>query len=304
MSGNNVFKGVVLVALGASSYGMLATFVKLAYADVSSQGLHYTPAEVIAAQFVIGIFVVLLLNAFQKYQNNGQVAKASALEIKNLMLVGTSTGLTSIFYYLAVMYIPVSIGIVLLMQSVWMGVFLEAILEKKLPSKLKLFSVLIVLIGTLLATNVISNEGSLDWRGVVLGVLAAASFTTTMFAANKVALSISSVQRSLYMLLGGIIVVLVFALFTQKTPFNYDIFYKWGILIALFGTIIPPILMNSGFPQTGIGLGSIVSSLELPVSVTMAYFLLHEQVLLVQWFGIILIITAIVLMNIKVKPKL
>jgi len=30
---NNVLKGVFLVALGATSYGMLATFVKLAYKD-------------------------------------------------------------------------------------------------------------------------------------------------------------------------------------------------------------------------------------------------------------------------------
>jgi drug/metabolite transporter (DMT)-like permease len=40
-----------------------------------------------------------------------------------------------------------------------------------------------------------------------------------------------------------------------------------------------------------------VSALELPVSVMMAYFLLHEQVVLVQWIGIILIVLAIVLMN-------
>jgi drug/metabolite transporter (DMT)-like permease len=303
MFGNKVLKGVLLVALGASSYGMLATFVKLAYSDVSSQGLHYTPAEVIVAQFVIGIFVVLLLNFFQKNRKKNQVVKASATDIKKLMLVGTSTGLTSIFYYLAVKYIPVSIGIVLLMQTVWMGVLLEAILEKKSPSKIKLFSVFIVLIGTLLATNVITNTVTLDWRGIVLGLLAAASFTTTMFAANKVALSISSLQRSLYMLFGGIVVVFIFAFLTQKTPFNFDIFYRWGILIALFGTIIPPILLNSGFPHTGIGLGSIVASLELPVSVTMAYFLLHEEVLFIQWFGILLILTAIVIMNLNFKKK-
>ncbi|MEZ4877649.1 MAG: DMT family transporter [Flavobacterium sp.] len=303
MFGNKVLKGVLLVALGASSYGMLATFVKLAYSDVSSQGLHYTPAEVIVAQFVIGIFVVLLLNFFQKNRKKNQVVKASATDIKKLMLVGTSTGLTSIFYYLAVKYIPVSIGIVLLMQTVWMGVLLEAILEKKSPSKIKLFSVFIVLIGTLLATNVIANTVTLDWRGIVLGLFAAASFTTTMFAANKVALSISSLQRSLYMLLGGIVVVFIFAFLTQKTPFNFDIFYRWGILIALFGTIIPPILLNSGFPHTGIGLGSIVASLELPVSVTMAYFLLHEEVLFIQWFGILLILTAIVIMNLNFKKN-
>jgi drug/metabolite transporter (DMT)-like permease len=303
MFGNKVLKGVFLVGIGATSYGMLATFVKLAYADISSQGLHYTPAEVITSQFLLGIIFVLAINGFQKFKKGAVVLKATTTDIRKLMLVGTSTGLTSIFYYLAVKYIPVSIGIVLLMQTVWMGVVLEMFLEKKLPSKIKVFAVLIVLLGTALATNLFSKSIDLDWRGLVLGLLAAASFTTTMFAANKVALSISSAQRSLYMLLGGAVIVLIFALATQTTPFNYDIFLKWGILIALFGTVIPPILLNSGFPLTGIGLGSIVAALELPVSVLMAYFFLNEVVVVSQWIGIILIISAIVLMNVKFGKK-
>jgi drug/metabolite transporter (DMT)-like permease len=56
----------------------------------------------------------------------------------------------SVFYYLAVKYIPVSIGIVLLMQTVWMGVLLEMI-EKTQPQNKSNFG--IVLIGTVLATN-------------------------------------------------------------------------------------------------------------------------------------------------------
>jgi drug/metabolite transporter (DMT)-like permease len=58
--------------------------------------------------------------------------------------------------------------------------------------------------------------------------------------------------------------------------------------------------MNAGFPITGIGLGSIVSALELPVSVLMAYFLLNEKVVFVQWIGIVCILFAIVLMNRKI----
>jgi drug/metabolite transporter (DMT)-like permease len=305
MFGNKVLKGVFLVGLGATSYGMLATFVKLAYADVSSQGLHYTPAEVITAQFVIGILVILGITLFQKNRKDNTVVKPSALDIKKLLILGTSTGLTSIFYYLAVKYIPVSIGIVLLMQTVWMGVVLEMVLDKKRPSNIKIVSVFVVLFGTALATKLFSGNFELDWRGIVLGLLAAASFTTTMYAANKVATSVSSAERSLYMLLGGAVVVLFLALFTQHTPFNFDIFYKWGILIALFGTVIPPMLLNAGFPLTGIGLGSIVSALELPVSVMMAFVLLHETVVFSQWIGIVLIILAIVLMNInwQKKPK-
>lgn len=303
MANNNVLKGVLLVGLGATSYGMLATFVKLAYHDKGMTGLPFTPAEVITSQFILGIFVILLINAFQKVKNKSEVVKANKKDITQLMVAGTSTGLTSIFYYLAVKYIPVSIGIVLLMQTVWMGVLLEWILEKKRPSNIKIIAVLIVLAGTALATNLIQNTVTLDWRGVVLGLLAAASFTTTMFTANKVATHISSAQRSLYMLLGGAVVVFIFAFYTQITPFNYDIFMKWGVLLAIFGTVIPPMLMNAGFPHTGIGLGSIVSSLELPVSVSMAFLVLGEQVIFTQWVGIVLIIFAIVIMNIQFGKK-
>ena len=292
---NSVLKGVFLVVLGATSYGMLATFVKIAY------GEGFTTPEVTIAQFVYGITGMLLITMFQKSKKGNDVAKASTKNISQLVLAGTSLGMTSIFYYLAVKYIPVSIAIVLLMQTVWMGVLFEMILEKKRPSTQKIISVLIVLFGTALATNLIQSKVALDWRGIALGLLAAASFTTTMFTANRVARHISSAQHSLYMLLGSAVIVTGFAIATQNTPFNFEIFMKWGIVLALFGTIIPPLLFNAGFPLTGIGLGSIVSALELPVSVLMAYVLLGEKVIFIQWIGIILIILAIVIMNVNVK---
>ena len=293
MPKNSILKGVFLVGLGATSYGMLATFVKLAYQE------HFTTAEVTSSQFIIGIIGLLIINTFQKAKSKQAIEKATTRNIFQLMLAGTSLGMTSVFYYLCVKYIDVSIAIVLLMQTVWMGVLLEWFLEKKAPSLQKIIAVCIVLLGTILATNLLNNTTQIDWRGILWGLLAASSFTTTMFTANRVATGISSAQRSLYMLLGGAIIVFGFALFTQTTPFNCAIFLKWGIFLALFGTIIPPMLMNAGFPITGIGLGSIVSALELPVSVMMAFIILNEKVIAIQWVGIILIIIAIVIMNIK-----
>lgn len=316
MSNNSILKGVFLVGLGATSYGMLATFVRMAYDE------NYTTAEVTSSQFIFGIIGILLINAFQRNRNNNTAVKPTKEKIAQLMLAGTSTGLTSVFYYLAVKFdIPVSIAIVLLMQTVWMGVLLEWFLEKKAPSLVKIISVVIVLIGTALATNLINSEIKLNPLGLFFGLLAAASFTTTMFTANRVATEISSAQRSLYMLLGGGIMVFIFALITQIIPnqspaladalgvfstakdFNFTIFLKWGIVLSLFGTIIPPMLLNAGFPLTGIGLGSIVSALELPVSVMMAYLILNEKVVFIQWIGIVLIITAIVIMNIKFQKN-
>lgn len=297
MSKNELIKGVFLVGLGATSYGMLATVVKLAYKSQEQ----YTTAEVTTSQFIYGILGMLLINLYQKFKNKNNVVKASTKNIFHLMLAGTSLGMTSVFYYLCVKYIDVSIAIVLLMQTVWIGVLVEWFIDKKAPSKQKFIAVLIVLIGTVLATNLLFSKVELNWLGLFWGILAAISFTTTMFTANKIATNISSAQRSLYMLFGGAIIVLLFSLYTQKEPFNFSIFGYFGIFLALFGTIIPPVLMNAGFPKTGLGLGSIISSLELPVSVLMAYFLLNETVVFSQWIGITLIITAIIIMNITFK---
>ena len=294
---NNILKGVLLVALGATSYGMLATFVKLAYKD------GFTTAEITSSQFIYGILGLLLINLFQKIFKKEKTKMATSKNIFQLMVAGTSLGMTSVFYYLCVRYIDVSIAIVLLLQTVWMGVLLEWFLDKKLPSKQKTISVIIVLLGTFLATKLYEFNLKLDWKGVFWGILAAASFTTTMFTANKVAIEISSEQRSLYMLLGGSVIVFIFSAFTQVGALNFDIFKNYGLFLALFGTIIPPILLNAGFPKTGLGLGSIVASLELPVSVLMAFLILNEKVVVWQWCGILLIILAIVIMNLNFSKK-
>lgn len=294
---NNILNGVFLVALGATSYGMLATFVKLAYKD------DFTTAEITSSQFIYGILGMLLINLYQKIFKKEKAIMATSKNILQLMIAGTSLGMTSVFYYLCVKYIDVSIAIVLLMQTVWMGVLLEWILDKKRPSTQKIISVSIVLFGTFLATKLYEFTFQLDWRGIIWGMLAAASFTTTMFTANKVALEISSVQRSLFMLLGGAVVVFAFSAFTQDGALNFVIFKNYGLFLALFGTIIPPLLLNAGFPKTGLGLGSIVASLELPVSVLMAFLILNEKVVVWQWCGILLIIFAIIIMNLNFSKK-
>ncbi len=309
MENKNITKGILLVGLGASAYGMLATFVKLAYKE------GFTTAEVTTAQFSIGLIGLLIIN----FINRKKIKKIKKGDLPKLIIFGSSMGFTSLFYYLAVQYINVSIGIVLLMQSVWISIVIESFIEKTFPSARKIFATIIILGGTLLATNIFNQSLDVDLRGIFWGFLAACSFSTTMFVSNRIATYLPNTQKSLYMLYGGGIVVVLFLFFSQLGPHYFDglksfynlfssntegvrefdgsIFIKYGLLLSLFGTILPPLLLTAGFPHTGLGLGSIVSSLELPVSVLFAFFLLHEKVELIQWFGILLILSAVVYMN-------
>lgn len=293
----DLIRGIIYVGLGASSYGMLATFVKLAY------GEGYTTAEVTFAQLSLGVLGMLLITGFQTKIRKISSPKMEKGDLVKLLVAGTSFGFTSLFYYLSVVYINVSVAIVLLMQTVWMSVLLEAVLSKTFPTGRKILAVFIVLFGTLLATNLLGQKLDLNLRGLFWGLMAAASFTTTMYTSNKIATYLPVYKKSLIMLLGGFTVIVGFVLYSFDGSFNLSIFLKWGLILSLFGTIIPPLLLNAGFPKVGLGLGSIVSSIELPVSVMMAYVLLNESVSGIQWLGIFLILMAIIIMNVRFSRK-
>lgn len=319
MRDKNVLKGVLFVGLGAAMYGMLATFVKMAY----NHG--YTTAEVTSAQFTIGLVGLFLISSIGERLSKKEIVRPKKLDVYKLVLAGTSYGGTSLFYYLSVQYIDVSIAIVMLMQSVWMSVVLEGIINKELPNTRKIIATVVVLGGTLLATNAIDSNATINIKGIFWGLLAATSYTITMFTSNKVANYLPATKKSLIMLCGGGLVIFSFLFLSQVgpyyfdsirsfsiqfgnnpaniRPFDFSIYYTFGLFLAICGTVLPPIFLNKGFPHSGLGLGSIVSSIELPVSVGMAYILLNESVLVIQWIGISLILCAIVLMNLKKVAK-
>jgi drug/metabolite transporter (DMT)-like permease len=292
---SNVLKGSLLVGLGACCYGMLGTYVKLAYRN------GFNTAEVTIAQFCLGFAVLFLLTMIRRRDSSTATLVSSLKTNVKLTAVGISLGLTSIFYYMAVHYIAVSVAIVLLIQAVWMGVVLEMMVQKSLPGKAKLLAVVLVIGGTTLATGIFKQSVQLNWMGFVYGMLAALCYTATMYSSNHVALHYPPLKRSLYMILGGLLIILLIFCSSINRDFAYRIFMHWGPLVALFGTVLPPLLFTRGIPLTGIGLGAILASIEIPVSVVMANLLLGETVTLLQWSGVLLIMIAVAVMNMPVE---
>lgn len=290
---NKVLKGSLFIALGASSYGMLATFVKMAYQE------GFSTAEVTLSQYILGFSGLLILSLFSKTKQKVKTKKSGFKSVFKLILAGTSLGLTSTFYYLSVQYVPVSVAIVLLMQTVWMGVIAEMIIYKKIPGLRKIISVLIILIGTVLATNLLQESVIINWKGFFWGLMAALSYTATMYSSNNIELDSPPLRRSLFMILGGFIVIALIFHSSINTHFSTGIFMRWGIVLSLFGTILPPLLFTRGMPLTGMGLGAIIASVEIPVSILVAYIWLKEPVDFMQWMGVILILFAVVLMNLR-----
>lgn len=286
-------QGLILVFLGAASYGILATIVK--YSNLL--GIHTSVLTM--AQFTFGAgFLFIYAQLLQSKSPEKYNDKISMTSIRQLMTFGTSTGLTSCFYYSSLQYIPVSFAIVLLMQSIWMGLVLEAFLHRKIIELYKFVGGALVLLGTILAANVLSQQGTvLSLKGLGLGLLAAMSYTVTLYASSHIETQIPSHIRSKYIVLGGFFVILAFWNVEILRNIQNLEFIKWGFLLALFGTILPPLLFTKGIPLIGIGMGAILAAVELPVSILSAKIILHESMNAVQWLGVLIIIVSVVVVN-------
>lgn len=291
-----MLKGILLVFFGACSFGILSTFVKLAYHE------GYTLGDVTGAQAFFGAVILWVLFFFQS-----RTAAYKAKEIKivtpwwKMVLAGTCTGFVSIFYYQCVKLVPNSVAIILLMQFIWISILLEFLIFRKKPSGIQLAAILLVLGGTVLASGMVeTNISVINLTGIGFGLLAALCYAGFLMLSGRIGNEYPPLKKSALMITGACI--LIFIIFPPAFLINGALegsLLKWGLIIAVFGTVIPPLFYAEGVPRIGTAVSSILSAAELPVAVMMAGFVLQEQVSFLRWVGVAVILSAMVLPNLK-----
>ncbi|SFT27743.1 DMT family transporter [Paenibacillus sp. BC26] len=288
-------KYVIVILAGACSFGLLATFVKKAYETGFSVG------DVVGSQNLFGVtmlwLLVLMTKRSAKQSNASQAFRITFRQVPLLMTVGTTTGLTGMLYYTALQYIPASFAIVLLFQFTWMGILLESVVERKRPGKDKVLSLIALFVGIIMASGFLggSHKG-ISFIGVALGLLSAVTYTLFIWFSGRTAKQVDPIARSAIMLSGSfILAMLVFPPHFIIDGSLYEGLLPWGLLLALFGVVIPPLFYAIGVPRIGGGLASILSAAELPMAVMMSYIVLKETVSWQQWVGVCITLCGIAL---------
>lgn len=279
-------KYILFVLIGACSFGLLSTFVKKAY----ESGFHV--GEVVGSQNLFGVIMlwalVFVTAKFTKQPAARQVFKVTKRQMFSLMAVGTTTGLTGMLYYTALQYISASFAIILLFQFTWMGILLEAIIERKPPGKDKILSLILLFVGIIMASGyLLGDQKEISWLGIALGLLSAITYALFIWFSGKTAKQVVPITRSAIMLSGSfILVMLVFPPHFLINGSLHEGLLPWGLLLALFGIVIPPLFYAIGVPRIGGGLATILSAAELPAAVIMSYVALSESVNWLQWLGV------------------
>lgn len=287
-----MWKGILWVLLGACSFGILSTIVKLGY----QQG--FTLGELCSVQAGFGMLALWALHFLSRRPTYGLKNK----DVRTSFILGSSTGLVSITYYQSVQYIPASIAIILLMQFTWMSMLAEWLIYKKRPTLLQWIAVLFILTGTLMASGLLNNGNAyINWKGVGFGMLAALFYTVFIVVSGRIGQSLTPVLKSAWIVTGAfVLITCIFPpVYLINGRFTGQQLWIWGLPLAFFGTVLPPFLFSKGMPRTGVALGAILSAAELPVAVISATVVLHEAVNMVQIAGIFVILAAIAAANLK-----
>ncbi|MEY8351244.1 DMT family transporter [Bacillus cereus] len=287
-------KGSIYIILGACCYGALSTFVKLAYKD------GFIVNDVVGIQMFIGALLLwggVLFNS-RKRTNTNKYLKPNKKEILLLCVAGSTTGLTGMFYYLSLQYISASLAIVLLFQFTWMGVLIEALINRRVPEKGKLLSLIPLFIGTLYATNIFTTGlTGVHWLGFLYGFLAAMSYTIFILISGKIAVQVNPITKTALMISGGFTIC---ALILPPTFFTdgkllIELALKYGFVLGFLGPFLSTLLFSKGVPLVGPGLASILGAMELPTAVLMSVVVLKEHIGASQYIGIILILIGILI---------
>lgn len=271
----------ILVIVAASSYGILSSIVKLAIKD------GYSASQAVTSQFFIGFLIALLLYVIIQHKRPRFGGGWT------LILAGCFTALTGIVYGKTVEYMPASLAVVMLFQFTWIGMLFDCIASRRLPKRVEVISLVFLFSGTIFAAGILNVDLSgIPWQGWAFGLASATSFASFVMANQKAIEGMDTTTRLLFTSFFAVIVILFFQ--SPEIVWTGQLFTSslllYGLVLGLFGIIIPIYLFSIAVPKVGTAMTSILSAMELPVAMTASVVLVGEHITFIQIIGIIIIL--------------
>ncbi|MFC4025254.1 hypothetical protein ACFOUV_15770 [Oceanobacillus longus] len=114
----------------------------------------------------------------------------------------------------------------------------EWFMERKKPTKEKLFSVLLLFTGSVLAVNMVNVSFNSDsYIGILWGLLGAFCFTLFIYTSGRVGTNVPATLKSTYMVLGALVITFIF--FPPEFLVNGTLFeglWIWGVILGVIGS--------------------------------------------------------------------
>lgn len=196
--------------------------------------------------------------------------------------------------------------ILMYLAPVWTAIMAVIFFKEKFRGY-QIFALILNLIGcTLMVTGGNFTELNISGIGLVLGLVAGFLYGLSTILGKIGTSGDHSVTMAFYMLVFSAITTAIFAKpWDQLDVFTNSTFLLWAVTGAVLSGTVANILFLTGLSM-GIDASktTIVASVEVVVATVAGVFLLNEQINLVGYIGIIIMLASIVLININIpNPK-
>lgn len=282
-----------MMALVGALWGLHGPFIKFAFAA------GFTFPQIVLGESAVGaaIFGVACL-----VQGAGP---PSGRRFWTIILLAGAAGLgVPLFLFWAYRLGPVSIGATLLFLNVPFTQLINLIVTRRLPSARQVVAGVLVVGGAAVAADFFNTANAANLHGAPVAILSALCFAVFYATTARLGRDATPALRSFITCAVAVVLLPIVAAFagwqlvpTVTPPARAAV---WLLSLGVFFDVIPILLLVRFIPRTGSGLGSILSSTELPVAVISSALILGDHLGPLQAVGVVLVLAGIALANLPV----
>ena len=290
-------KGIVLAIIAAFLWGIMGIFVRVARDSIG-------PLEISFFRCIITGLVFLAFLA---------VTKPSALHVsgKGLLICvlygAVAYSLSFTTYSLSVTRLPVAVATILMYLSpVWVTLLSVIVFHDK-PSKNGILAIVICLAGAVLSADLLSmGQIRLDPLGILMGIITGFGMALQILIPRYFADRYSKDTMLVYGFLGAALVLGFFVDFGQigaaLTADSRLEFLGAILMLSVLCTMVANISYVKSSDYITASESSILGALEVVVGSLAGFLVYHEQLKLLQFLGMVLVIGGAIISQMPEKP--
>lgn len=290
--------GIILAIIGVVLFSAKAVMVKMAYKyEISSEHL-----LLFRMSFSLPVYLVIAM--LTRTANPEKIKKSDYIWILFFGFVGYY--LASYFDFLGLQYIKAGLERIILFIYPTLVLVISRIFLKKKISKKQLVAIGITYVGVIIT---FWQELQLDTPNIHLGVflifLSALTYAIYLVGSGWLIPKFGVVVFTSYaMIVSSFCIIAQYLLFDRGDITSYPgEVYVLGVLMAFFATVVPSYLISAAISRLGASNVAIIGSLGPVSTILLAFFILDENLSILQIIGAAIVIFGIYFTTKKTKSS-
>ncbi|HTF81936.1 MAG TPA: DMT family transporter [Cytophagales bacterium] len=281
---------VAITFLGVFLFAAKAILIKLSYA----MGMDASTMIMLRMCSALPFYVIILFWGSHRQIFFSLTAKD---HITIIALGAVGYYLSSFLDFLGLQYITANLERLILFAYPTMVVILSALFLKKKISRDQLIAIIVTYLGLVITLFDKLSLGANNnvYLGVVLILGSAFTYAIYLVGSGTLLQRIGTMVFTSYSMVVSALCVILHSCLVPTKPLAEipQIVYVYGVIIAVFSTIIPSFLISYAIRQIGASKVSIIGSIGPVFTIFLSYYMLHETLSLYQIIGGVVILAGV-----------